>query len=34
VRDKDKEFAVICDLGERSKEVLLAGGSIMHTKSR
>jgi aconitate hydratase len=34
VKNNGKEFAALCDLGERSKEVLLAGGSIMHTRSR
>jgi len=32
-KTKNKEFTALCQLGEKSKEVLLAGGSIMHAKS-
>ncbi|MBD3210257.1 aconitate hydratase [Candidatus Micrarchaeota archaeon] len=32
-KTKGKEFNAVCSLGGKSKEVLLAGGSIMHAKS-
>jgi aconitate hydratase len=32
-KTKGKEFSALCDLGEKSKDVLLAGGSIMHAKA-
>lgn len=33
-KTKGREFNALVDLGEKSKEVLLAGGSIMYAKSR
>jgi len=32
-KTKGTEITVLCQLGEKSKDVLLAGGSIMHAKS-
>jgi aconitate hydratase len=31
-KSKNKEFTALCQLGDKSKEVLLAGGSIMYAK--
>jgi aconitate hydratase len=33
-KTKGKEFSALVDLGEKSKDVLLAGGSIMYAKTR